>query len=167
MARASHIVDPELDLVLERTVDVPRELVWKAWTTPEHVVKWFTPAPWRTVDCEIDLRPGGIFRTTMRSPEGQDFPHLGCYLEIVENEKLVWTNVFGPGYRPIKLATGESCDTFPFTAILTFAPRGQGTRYKALVVHGDVESCRKHAAMGFHEGWGKVLDQLVATIRTM
>lgn len=60
--------DPKLDLVLERVVDVPRELVWKARTTPEHLKKWFTPAPWTTVDCEIDLRPGGIFRTVMRSP---------------------------------------------------------------------------------------------------
>src|ERR1700757_372332 len=66
--------DPKLDLLLERIVDVPRELVWRAWTTPEHLKKWFTPAPWTTVDCEIDLRPGGIFRTVMRSPEGQEFP---------------------------------------------------------------------------------------------
>jgi uncharacterized protein YndB with AHSA1/START domain len=53
----------KLDLVLERVVDVPRELVWTAWTKPEHVSKWFTPAPWTVADCEIDLRPGGIFRT--------------------------------------------------------------------------------------------------------
>jgi uncharacterized protein YndB with AHSA1/START domain len=53
--------------------------------------QWFTPAPWKTVDCEIDLRPGGLFRTVMRSPEGQEFPNVGCYLEIVENEKLIWT----------------------------------------------------------------------------
>ena len=61
-------IDPTRDLILERHVDVSPELVWKAWTEPEHIVKWFTPAPWKTVDCEIDLRPGGIFRTVMRSP---------------------------------------------------------------------------------------------------
>lgn len=59
-------VIPELDLVFERTVEVAPELVWMAWTQPEHLKHWFTPAPWTTVDCEIDLRPGGIFRTTMR-----------------------------------------------------------------------------------------------------
>jgi uncharacterized protein YndB with AHSA1/START domain len=80
--------DPTLDLVLERIVDVPTELVWAAWTTPEHVKKWFTPAPWTTVNCEIDLRPGGIFRTVMASPEGQLFPHVGCYLEVIRDEKL-------------------------------------------------------------------------------
>ena len=79
--------DPRLDLLLERVVEVPPELVWAAWTQPEHLKKWFTPAPWTTVDCEIDLRPGGIFRTVMRSPEGQEFPHEGCYLEILENRR--------------------------------------------------------------------------------
>src|SRR6516164_2754151 len=79
--------DPRLDLVLERVVDVAPELVWAAWTKPEHVKKWFTPAPWKTVDCEIDLRPGGIFRTVMRSPQGQDITNVGCFLEIVANRK--------------------------------------------------------------------------------
>ena len=74
MSTATVQTDSKLDLVLERVVDVPRELVWAAWTKPEHIMKWFTPAPWTTVDCEIDLRPGGIFRTVMRSPEGQEFP---------------------------------------------------------------------------------------------
>jgi uncharacterized protein YndB with AHSA1/START domain len=74
-----HQPDPKLDLILERIVDVPSERVWRAWTQPESVKKWFTPAPWTTVDCEIDLRPGGLFRTTMRSPDGQEFPNVGCY----------------------------------------------------------------------------------------
>src|SRR5262249_31712101 len=84
--------DPDRDLVLERVVDVPPQLVWKAWTQPEHLVKWFAPKPWTTVDCEIDLRPGGIFRTVMRSPEGVDHPGTGCYLEVTPNERLVWTD---------------------------------------------------------------------------
>ena len=72
-------IDPKLDLVLERVIDVPPELVWAAWTKPEHVVKWFTPAPWTTVKCEIDLRVGGAFKSVMRSPEGQEYPNVGCY----------------------------------------------------------------------------------------
>ncbi len=71
-------IDPKLDLILEREIDVPPELVWRAWTEPQHLMKWFTPAPWKTVECEIDLRPGGIFRTVMRSPEGQDMDNAGC-----------------------------------------------------------------------------------------
>ena len=92
--------DPKLDLVLDRVVDVPHELVWTAWTTPEHLAKWYVPKPWTVTDCEIDLRPGGIFRTVMRSPEGEDFENMCCFLDIVENERLVWTDALHPGYRP-------------------------------------------------------------------
>src|SRR5688572_6557076 len=111
--------DPALDLVLERTIDVSPSLVWLAWTTPEHLKKWFTPAPWTTTDCEIDLRPGGIFRTTMRSPEGQEFPNVGCYLEVIPNQRLVWTDALLPGYRP-------SQEPF-MTAIIALEPHGAGT----------------------------------------
>jgi uncharacterized protein YndB with AHSA1/START domain len=153
--------DPKCDLLLERVVDVPRELVWAAWTTPEHIKKWFTPAPWKTVDCEIDLRPGGIFRTVMQSPEGQDYPNAGCYLEIVENEKLVFTDILGPGYRP----TNHPADAVNFTAIITLEPAGKGTKYSALAMHRNPESRKRHEEMGFHEGWGKALDQLVALVK--
>jgi uncharacterized protein YndB with AHSA1/START domain len=115
-------LDPKLDLILERVIDVPRELMWAAWTTPEHIKKWFTPAPWRTVDCELDLRPGGIFRTVMRSPEGQEFPSAGCFLEIVENERLVWTSALGSGYRPSKTSAAPS-DPFVFTAMISLEPQ--------------------------------------------
>ena len=162
-----HQPDPRLDLVLERIVDVPRALVWTAWTTPEHVKKWFTPAPWTTVDCEIDLRPGGIFRTVMRSPEGQESPHVGCILEVVENQKLVWTNVLAPGYRPSSRPSDDSCVALAFTAVISLEPHGDGTKYTALVIHGDEGSRRKHEEMGFHDGWGKALDQLVALVRRM
>jgi uncharacterized protein YndB with AHSA1/START domain len=159
--------NPEFDLLLERMVDVPRALVWTAWTTPEHVKKWFTPAPWTTIDCEIDLRPGGIFRTVMRSPEGQDFPDVGCFLEIVENERLVWTNVLAPGYRPSNRPSDDSCAALAFTAVISLEPHGKGTKYTALVIHGNEQDRRKHEEMGFHDGWGKALDQLVAVVREM
>jgi uncharacterized protein YndB with AHSA1/START domain len=154
-----HEPDPRLDLVLERIVDVPRELVWAAWTRPEHIKEWFAPAPWTTVDCEIDLRPGGIFRVVMRSPEGQEFPSIGCYLEIIENEQLVWTDALAPGYRPSK-------DPF-FTAVITLASRGKGTKYTALAIHRDAAGREKHEKMGFYAGWSQCLDQLVALAKKM
>ena len=61
MTETNSPVNPKLDLVLERVVDVPRELVWRAWTEPELMKQWFTPAPWQTVDCEVDLRPAEFF----------------------------------------------------------------------------------------------------------
>ena len=92
--------DPVRDLVLRRSVAVPPALIWAGWTQPEHLKKWFAPAPWTVSSCEIDLRPGGMCRTVMRSPEGQEFPNVGCYLEIIENQKLVFTDALAPGYRP-------------------------------------------------------------------
>jgi len=168
MSTATLQTDSTRDLVLERMVDVPKELVWAAWTNPEHIKKWFTPAPWQTVECEIDLRPGGIFRTVMRSPEGEDFPNEGCYLEIVPYQKLVWTSALGPGYRPAIRAAGTgSCDELYFTAIITLESHGTQTKYTAVVVHGDEAASRKHEEMGFYEGWATTLDQLVNLVKTL
>jgi uncharacterized protein YndB with AHSA1/START domain len=157
--------DPKLDLVLERVVDVPRELVWQAWTMPEHLKKWFTPAPWTTVDCEIDLRPGGLFRTVMRSPEGEEFPNVGCYIEIVKNEKLVWTDALLPGYRPVPQP--ESGAGMLFTAVVLLETHEKGTKYTAIAIHKDESDRKNHEEMGFYDGWGKCLDQLVALVKEM
>jgi uncharacterized protein YndB with AHSA1/START domain len=157
-------LDPNLDLSFERIIDVPKELVWKAWTQPEHLKPWFCPLPWKTIDCEIDLRPGGIFRTVMLSPEGKEFPNSGCYLEVINNERLVWTNALLPGFRPDAQKSGESVD-FLFTATIELATHGTGTRYTAIVRHGDAAACKQHAAMGFKEGWGIALDQLISYIK--
>lgn len=160
-----HQPDADLDLQFERNVDLPRELIWRAWTTPHLVKQWFTPAPWQTTDCEMDLRPGGMFRTVMRSPEGQEFPNKGCFLEIVQNEKLVWTNALAPGYRPVIMPAGCPGDSFAFTAVISLLPRGAGTHYRATVIHAERESRERHAAMGFQEGWGAALDQLIALMK--
>jgi uncharacterized protein YndB with AHSA1/START domain len=162
-------LDPKLDLSFERIVDVPKDLIWRAWTTPEHLKPWFCPLPWKTIDCEIDLRPGGIFRTVMLSPEGQKFPNLGCYLEVIKNERLVWTNALAPGFRPMSssAANTEEVLDFCFTAMIALSTHGSGTKYTATVIHGDEASCRKHTAMGFREGWGKALEQLVAYSKSM
>ena len=160
-----HSPDPSLDLLLEREVDVPASSVWEAWTTPELIKQWFTPRPWTTVDCEIDLRPGETFRTVMRSPEGEEFPNEGCILEIVEGRKLVWTSAMGPGYRPYVTGTGAGARPFYFTAVITLEPRADGTKYSALVIHGDEESRFRHEEMGFHGGWSSALDQLVNLVK--
>lgn len=163
------VADPKLDLVLERVVDVTPELVWKAWTTPEHLVHWFTPAPWTTPFCEIDLRPGGAFTTVMRSPEGEEFPATCCYLEVVANHKLVWTNALAPGYRPLDKVTSCPGTELIYTAVLTLAPAqtpaGAGTRYTARVLHKDETGRQAMADMGFLEGWGTALDQLIAFVK--
>jgi uncharacterized protein YndB with AHSA1/START domain len=150
-------IDPTLDLVLEREIDVPVELVWKAWTTPEHLKEWFVPKPWSITACELDLRPGGIFSTTMRSPEGEEFPNLGCYLEVTPLERLVFTDTLLPGYRPAPKPF--------FTGVLELSRISSGTRYKAIAIHGDEETRKNHEEMGFHDGWGTVATQMVDYIK--
>lgn len=157
----------KLDLSFTRVVDVPRAKVWRAWTEPELLKSWFCPLPWKTIDCEIDLRPGGVFRTTMQSPEGIEFPNAGCYLEVVSDTKLVWTNALLPGYRPsvVSATCGSEDATFLFTAMVELADQVHGTRYTATVIHADEAGCKRHADMGFEAGWGIALDQLVAMIK--
>ncbi len=156
-----------LDLSFTRNVDVPKNLVWRAWTEPALLMPWFCPQPWKTVACEIDLRPGGVFSTTMQSPEGQRFANLGCYLEVFPNEKLVWTNALLPGLRPSPSSTtsGDASVDFKFTAMIELADHAGGTRYTATVMHADEAGTKQHAAMGFEQGWGAALDQLVAMIK--
>jgi len=149
--------DPKLDLVLEREIDVPVELVWKAWTTPDHLKNWFVPKPWTVTECEIDLRVGGTFRTVMRSPEGDEFPNLGCYLDIVPNERLIFTDALLPGFRPAPKPF--------FTAALILERNGTGTRYTAYAIHADEAGRETHEQMGFHDGWGTVVDQMVEYIK--
>jgi len=154
----------ELDLVLERVVDVSPELVFKAWTTPKHLMPWFCPKPYRTIECEIDLKPGGKFFTQMVDADGNRLPAApGCYLEIVPNRKLIWTSALGPGYRPHDPASAP----WFFTALLTFEPHGNGgCKYKATAIHATKESAAAHDKMGFTKGWGKVLEQLVEYVKT-
>lgn len=161
-------INPELDLMFERIVEVPRELVWQAWTTPEKLMPWFCPLPWKTIECEIDLRPGGKFYTVMQSPEGQRFPNSGCYLEVIKNEKLVWTNALEPGFRPANLpveAPGHECAEFAMTAMIKLEAHEKGTKYTAHVMHAHKQARIAHEKMGFEKGWGAALNQMVAMIK--
>lgn len=153
-------IDPALDLVLQREVEVRADLVWRAWTEPEHLVQWFCPRPWSVSEVEMEVRPGGIFRTVMRSPEGQDMPSdAGCFLEVVPNERLVWTDTLGPAFRP-------KAEGFFTAIILLEALPGGRTRYTAIAKHKNPEDAKQHADMGFEGGWGTALDQLVALAKT-
>lgn len=150
-----------IDLVLERTLDAPVDLVWAAYTDPEHLKQWFAPKPYQITECELDLRPGGIFRIRMVGPDGFDTGHgsAGCVLEVEQGKKLTWTSALGPGYRPAEM--GEGCESFPMTAIVTFEDAGnEKTAYRAVALHKDAKDKETHEKMGFHDGWGTVAGQL-------
>ena len=104
----------------------------------------------------------------MRLPEGQEFPNAGCYLEIVPNEKLVFTSALGPGYRPTSSepAMRGHAEELYFTAIITLESQGSRTKYTAIAIHGDEASSKKHEEMGFYQGWGAALDEIAALTKT-
>jgi uncharacterized protein YndB with AHSA1/START domain len=153
--------DPTTDLVLERAIDVSPAAVWDAWTDPEKLKQWFAPKPWTITEAAIDLRPGGAFHTILASPEGEQYPSTGCILEVVENRRLTFTSGLAPDYRPATIAEGD----FAFTAVIDIEADGDGARYRALALHADEAIRGQHEEMGFLEGWGAVLDQMVAFIK--
>lgn len=149
------------DLVLERTLDAPLDLVWEAYTNPEHIRQWFAPRPYQVTEVQLELRPGGIFRFRMEGPEQFVEDSAGCVLEVVPRAKLTWTSALGPGFRPSDLAGKDGCEGFPFTAVVTFAGRTDGkTDYRAVALHRNEADRETHERMGFHEGWGTVAAQL-------
>lgn len=140
------------ELSIQRRLAARPAAVWCAWT--EHLTEWFTPAPWKTVEAEIDLRPGGRFRTVMEGPDGQRVDEgAGVFLEVVPERRIVFTDAFAPGWVP----------RAPFmVAIIELSPDGDGTLYRATVRHWDAEARARHEEMGFEAGWSKATGQLEA-----
>ena len=155
-------LDPKLDFSIERFIDAPTALVWEALTTPEHLKEWYMPKPWGRVSrAEMDVRPGGIFSIDIATADGQEVPNLGCFLEVLPLERLVWTSMLFPGYRPAVF------DDIPITAIVTMAPVGTGTRYVFTALHRDEADLETNKTSGFYQGTEIAIDQLVAHVIAM
>jgi uncharacterized protein YndB with AHSA1/START domain len=139
-------IDPKLDFVIERFIDAPPRLVWEALTKPEHLKEWYMPKAWGRVSrAEMDVRPGGIFRIDIATGDGQDFPNLGCFLDVIPMQRLVWTSMLFPGYRPAVF------DDIPITAIVTLESVGTSTRYVFTALHRDEADFEKNKESGWQE----------------
>ena len=104
------------ELALTRIFDAPPEKVFRAWTEPDLLTQWFAPLPWTTPRAELDVRPGGVNLIVMRSPEGDEYPNRGVYLEVVKNERLVFTDAYTCAWAPSEQ---------PFmTVVITFEDLG-------------------------------------------
>ena len=148
-------------LILDRLLKASPENVWRCWTEPELARQWFAPKPVETTVFEMDVRPGGGFRTVMVIPEhGEMAGDAGCVLVAEPARRLVWTNCLGPDFVPNKLGDGEF--DFGFTCDIRLTPETGGCRYVATVTHADDAGKKKHEDMGFHDGWGTATDQLEA-----
>ena len=144
------------ELSLTRSIDAPRHKVFQAWTDAELLKQWFAPLPWTTPRAELDVRPGGSNLIVMRGPDGQEFPNRGVYLEVVKNERLVFTDAYTKDWQPAQK---------PFmTVILTFEEQGGKTKYTARVRHWTEADRETHEKMGFYTGWGQCADQLAALV---
>ncbi|MGH8127645.1 MAG: SRPBCC family protein [Gammaproteobacteria bacterium] len=155
-------INPKLDIVLERFIDAPRHLVWEALTKPEHLKEWYMPKPWGSVsNCEMDARPGGIFSIDIALPDGREVPNLGCVLDVVPMERLVWTSMLFPGYRPAVF------DDIPITAIITLESEGTGTRYVFTALHRDEADAENNKSSGWLQGTEIAMDQFVAHVNSM
>ena len=146
------------ELVLTRIINAPRHKVYRAWTDASLLKQWFAPLPYTTPVAELDVRPGGANLIVMRDPQGNDMPNRGVYLEVVENERLVFTDAYTEAWQPSQK---------PFmTVILTFeeVDGGSKTQYTARARHWSAADCETHEKMGFHQGWGICADQLAALV---
>ena len=120
------------------------------------------PKHWgAVVDCEMDVRPGGIFSIDIATAEDQEFPNLGCFVEVVPMERLVWTSMLFPGFRPAVF------DDIPITAIVSMETAGTGTRYVFTALHRDEADFEKNKASGWQQGTEIAVDQFVAHVKSL
>src|SRR5438105_15321764 len=115
------------ELILTRLMDAPADKLFRCWTDPKLITKWFTPPPWTTTHAEVDVRPGGASLVVMKGPNGEEIPNRGVYLEVVPNQRLVFTDAFVRAWEPAEKPF--------FTASLTFENIGGQTLYTARARH--------------------------------
>ena len=150
---------PELDLTISRVIKAPRAAVWSAWTDPQKFQQWWVPAPEVCRVLEMELRPGGSFRTEV-SQDGAEFgPHItGSFLAIDELERIVFTDALVAGWRPAQASF--------VTAVITMKDHPDGTEYTATAMHRSVADRDQHEELGFHNGWGTVTRQLAELVES-
>jgi len=154
---------PTKDLTITRTFDASRELVWKAWTDPEQVKRWWGPKAYTAPVCKIDLREGGKYLYCMRSPEGQDFWSTGVYREIVEPERITYTHSFADKKGNVVPAThyGMSVD-FPLEMQMVVTFDVQAGKAKITLHHAGVPTVMLELARA---GWNESFDKLAESLK--
>jgi NADPH:quinone reductase-like Zn-dependent oxidoreductase/uncharacterized protein YndB with AHSA1/START domain len=159
----------EQTLVITRTFDAPRSLVFQAWTEPEHVRRWWGPKDFTTPVCRIDLRPGGVYFNCMRSPEGQDFYSQGVYREVVEPERIVCTDTFADeNGNPVGPEHYGMSPEWPAEALITVIFTEHVGKTRLTLQHSPLPPGRERdlCRQGWEESLDKLADYLAQASRT-
>ena len=144
--------EPQWELKLDRTLNAPVERVWKAWSEPEQVARWFAPRPLTLRVDKMDFRPGGVFEMAMVFPDGKTHEFSGTYREVVPRARLVWTGEF-PGDPKDNIRTE-----------VVFTAQGAKTRIDVRQTFQVVTPINEQALQGANQGWNMTLDQLTEVV---
>ena len=145
--------DHPFTLFIERTLAAPRSKVWRCWTEPELLEQWYCPRPWQAREVELNLKPGGRFNSVFHGPQGERMPLTGIFLEIVPQERLVFTDAYSEGFFP-------RAESF-MTGTVELSDTNDGkTRMIWCARHTSEETIKQHIEMGFEQGWNAAADQL-------
>jgi uncharacterized protein YndB with AHSA1/START domain len=158
--------DAASEFVISRVFDAPRELVFKMWTDPKHMAKWFGPRSFTNPTCELNPHKGGAHRVVMRSPDGVDYPVKGVYWEVVEAERIVMTqdcSEHPPGWHDLVDPNRPKDNSNPAGILLTTVTFEDVSGKTKLTVRTRFETAAIRDAMlkmGMTEGWSQTLDRL-------
>ena len=149
---------PESDreIVISRLFDAPRELIWKLWTTPEHIAKWWGPVDFTNTTYEMDVRPGGVWRYTMHGADGVDYADKVVYVEVVENERLEYSH-----------SSEDDPDFKAFRTRVTFEEKGAQTEVTMRIRLESVEEKNRLMKFGAVEGGHSTLYCLAEYLKTL
>lgn len=144
----------ETNITITREFDFPRDLVWMAWTQPEHIAQWFGPEGFSTRVEEYEFKSGGRFKYVMVGPDGKEYPGVSVFKEVSPKDRIVATDDFGDNYR-------EKNPDVPSGMIVTetFEDLGERTKVTISIDHASAEDRKKHEEMGVVDGWGSSLDK--------
>ena len=151
------------NLTITRIFDAPRELVWKAWTDPEQVKRWWGPRGFTAPFCEIDLQVGGTYLYCMRSPEGRDYWGTGVYREIVPLERIVSTDSFADEKGNVVSATYyDMSPDYPLELLVTVTFEEHEGKTKLTLKHVGFPSGEERD--NARDGWSTSLDKLAESL---
>lgn len=156
---AAKRAEEQQELVITRVFDAPRDLVFKSWTEPEHVMRWWGPKGFTCPVCKIDLRPGGVFFNCMRSPDGKDYWSRGVYLEIVKPERIVCTDTFADEKgNPVSPRQYGMSPDWPEEAQIAVTLAQHGRKTKFTLHHYPIKPGTERDMC--QQGWNESLDKL-------